>query len=168
MNKCIFCSSVTNALTENNNAYSILNFTPGSLGHFLVIPKKHRSEFSDMKGKEISDLFKLIEDTFSFISQKIISHENLLESFYLKHISNPPFVYSKQYTDENIEFLKMMYEESKEYRIPIGYNLGLNKKDGAGQREEHLHFHVFPRFKEGTGVVNAMRRNLYPDFFSKK
>jgi diadenosine tetraphosphate (Ap4A) HIT family hydrolase len=86
--------------------------------------------------------------------------------YYQNLLENPPFVYSKKYSDENLPFLNMIYAEAKEFNIPIGYNIGLNMKNSAGQREEHIHFHIFPRYKSGKGVVNAMRKNLYPDLFT--
>jgi len=107
-------------------------------------------------------LFKAIEESFKELIGMVEQESAFLRDFYLHLLRNPPIVYSKEYSEMNMSHIQQAYDSCKDLSTPIGYNLGMNVNEGAGQRAAHVHVHVFPRYREGLGVANAMRKMLLP------
>lgn len=64
MNNCIFCKIVkgeipSDRIYEDKNSLVFLDIKPVSLGHLLIIPKKHVVWMQEAEDKIISDIFKL-------------------------------------------------------------------------------------------------------------
>jgi len=64
MNNCIFCKIVkgeipSDKVYEDKNSLVFLDIKPVSLGHLLIIPKKHVVWMQEAEDKIISDIFKL-------------------------------------------------------------------------------------------------------------
>ena len=73
--KCIFCSIVSGdipsyKIKENKSAIAVLEINPVSMGHVLIIPKKHSS--SKKFPKEIVNLAKKISQKIKILSPKKI------------------------------------------------------------------------------------------------
>ncbi|RCK77078.1 MAG: HIT family hydrolase [Anaerolineae bacterium] len=60
---CVFCSpdAERELLTESASAYAILDKYPVSLGHALVIPKKHISNYFDLSSHSRTALWIMVE-----------------------------------------------------------------------------------------------------------
>jgi diadenosine tetraphosphate (Ap4A) HIT family hydrolase len=43
--------------------------------------------------------------------------------------------------------VKKIASKLESYLQPIGFNYGINEGSHAGQRIDHLHFHILPRFE---------------------
>lgn len=58
---CIFCKIINdkNYLFENDLAVAFLDNSPVSLGHMLVIPKRHARTYFDLTEEEIKAMFDL-------------------------------------------------------------------------------------------------------------
>ena len=91
----------------------------------------------------------------------VTQRNTFLQDFYLDLLKNPPFIYSIECSEKNKLYIQKVYDSCKDLFAPIGYNLGMNVNDAAGQRVSHVHMHVFPRYKEDLGVVNAMRKIVF-------
>ncbi|MCK5707186.1 MAG: HIT family protein [Candidatus Aureabacteria bacterium] len=65
MSDCIFCKIVEGSIPssivfEDDTVYSFLDINPASKGHFLVIPKKHVEDISELGDTEITAIFSAI------------------------------------------------------------------------------------------------------------
>ncbi len=63
MRDCIFCKIIggevpATKIMENDKFIAILDITPVTPGHTLVIPKKHRTSFFDMPIKELKEMIE--------------------------------------------------------------------------------------------------------------
>ncbi|AKB27441.1 purine nucleoside phosphoramidase [Methanosarcina siciliae C2J] len=60
---CIFCKIISGEIPsyriyEDDAVYAFLDVYPASEGHTLVAPKKHFSNFTDMKAEDVALLFE--------------------------------------------------------------------------------------------------------------
>lgn len=69
MNNCVFCEKKEYVL-ENEYAYAIFDEFPVSLGHMLIIPKKHVKDFLVSDQKLRLYLFDLLDDAKKLIDSK--------------------------------------------------------------------------------------------------
>jgi histidine triad (HIT) family protein len=159
MEDCLFCKTYNEALRsnkiifENNSTYAIFNYKPSTPGHTLIIPKVHVYDFRELEPNAAKLLFDAIPETFDVI--KTIYKNNLDEliSFYKSIINNPP-------EPNAINSCKEILEDPLLIEPPVGYNIGINMGYGAGQRECHIHIHLFPRRGNGLGIATAMKNHL--------
>jgi diadenosine tetraphosphate (Ap4A) HIT family hydrolase len=160
--ECLFCDSYIKnkrqdlIIFENTNAYSILNYKPSVPGHSLVIPKKHVTNLKNLTGNILEDLIQAIPETFGKLLEIFDFRPELISDYYKSLIYEPPEPESK-------EFAQFMLEHPFLYNRPISYNWGMNYGYNAGQREKHLHIHLFPRSESGLGIATAMRKLLQID-----
>ena len=73
-NPCIFCSIISGAIEgtivfENNDFLVIMDKYPITMGHTLVIPKKHYDNLLYMSPKEVGELYSLVR----LISKAVVS-----------------------------------------------------------------------------------------------
>ena len=66
MQECLFCQIIngekpSHKVYEDENTYAFLDINPRNKGHTLVIPKKHRETFLDLKEKEVTSLFQKVQ-----------------------------------------------------------------------------------------------------------
>lgn len=66
MKNCIFCKIVKNKIPsykiyEDKKTFAFLDINPLTLGHTLVIPKKHYENIFDCKDKVLADCMKTIQ-----------------------------------------------------------------------------------------------------------
>lgn len=62
---CIFCKIVNKEITaqiifENDNYLAFLDIEPNTIGHTLVIPKKHIASFAEQSNEEAADHIKTV------------------------------------------------------------------------------------------------------------
>jgi diadenosine tetraphosphate (Ap4A) HIT family hydrolase len=157
--ECLFCNSYEKnkkqdlIIFENTNAYSILNYKPSVPGHSLIIPKQHITSLEKLTGNQLEDLIQAIPKTFDRLIAIHVFEPDLIPNYYKSLIFAPPEPKSK-------EFAQFMLEHPFLYNRPISYNWGMNYGHEAGQREKHLHIHLFPRSESGLGIATAMRKLL--------
>ena len=58
---CVFCELAKSKETvfENELAFAVKDIHPASLGHFLVIPKRHSEHYFELTSEEIKAMFEL-------------------------------------------------------------------------------------------------------------
>ena len=62
---CLFCNlknDKTIVLKQNKLFYAIYDTKPASLGHCLLIPKRHTMSFFNLMDEEVVDLYSLIKE----------------------------------------------------------------------------------------------------------
>ncbi len=156
---CLFCrcEEETNQkkrpIYENNGAYSILNYKPSVPGHVLVVPKHHVINLEELKGSDLEDFIHAIPLTFVAIQQIYETHVQKLVDYYESLLINPP-------EKASMIFARNMLDHPHLRERPVAYNWGMNCGFDAGQREIHLHVHLFPRRGKGLGIATAMRKHL--------
>lgn len=68
---CIFCDRENlDIIAENKLCYAIYDKYPVNLGHVLIIPKRHFSNFFDATEKEIVDIYELIHKCKIILDEK--------------------------------------------------------------------------------------------------
>lgn len=68
-----------------------------------------------------------------------------------KHVATL-FDLSKQETSEIFELVKKIALHIKQSDLkPTGFNIGLNQWRAAGQKTDHLHIHIIPRWEDDGG-----------------
>ena len=118
---CIFCSFQSDRkkiVTESPLAFVINDGMAITNGHTLVIPKRHCSEYFDLRQPEINSIHSLLTQQKEELSRK----------------------------DSSI----------------VGFNIGVNCGEAAGQTIMHCHIHLIPR---RSGDVESPRggiRNIFP------
>ncbi len=86
MDNCIFCKIVkkefdSHIIFENDNFLVILDKFPSSLGHTLVVPKKHYENIFDMPKEIFSEGYEIVKD-ISYKLKNILGFEamNVLQN----------------------------------------------------------------------------------------
>jgi diadenosine tetraphosphate (Ap4A) HIT family hydrolase len=157
--ECLFCSSfqenrVKNLiLFENTHAYSVFNYKPSVPGHSLIIPKRHIINLKKLKGEILDNFFQAIPLTFDRILELYEQQPEKISVYYKSLVASPPEPKSKEFA------LKMLQHPHLSLK-PNSYNWGMNVGYKAGQREKHIHIHLFPRRENGLGIATAMRKHL--------
>jgi diadenosine tetraphosphate (Ap4A) HIT family hydrolase len=63
MKTCLFCDAPkTRPITEATLSYSFLDAYPVSLGHTLIVPKRHISSADELTDAELCDIFALYRE----------------------------------------------------------------------------------------------------------
>lgn len=117
MNSCIFCNP-PEIILENDLALAIYDKYPVSLGHMLLITKRHISDFFDTTTEERQALSTLLDE-------------------------------AKMWLDEKYN--------------PLGYNIGVNCGEYAGQTVMHLHIHLIPRYAGDIENPKGGVRGVIPE-----
>lgn len=121
MENCLFCQIIegkkpSHKIYEDENTYAFLDINPRNKGHTLVIPKKHRETFLDLKEKEINNLFQKIQKIAKAVKKATDAEGfNLLQNNKKAagqivdhvHVHIIP-----RYTEDNVE-LKWRYKPEK-------------------------------------------------------
>lgn len=74
--ECPFCSPERELFIENDHALAVYDGFPVSVGHTLIIPKKHVSLIFDLDDKEYAACFKLVQQ-----AKAILQKEHSTEAF---------------------------------------------------------------------------------------
>ena len=151
---CIFCNREENwfyVLGESYHWYAIADAHPVSVGHALLIPKKHVVSFFDLDQEQWNDLHGLIKD----VKHKIETEDwKLIYQQMCEHHVN----------DRSVEYCQNILETKYVEPKPNGYNIGVNDGSAAGRTVEHVHIQMIPRYSgdvpNPTGGVRAVIRGL--------
>ncbi len=68
-NKCVFCAASTEIIGRENSlliykgktAFVIMNLYPYNNGHLMIVPKNHKSSFSDLTSEERNEVMELTD-----------------------------------------------------------------------------------------------------------
>ncbi len=76
MEECIFCKIVRNEVPsfkiyEDENTIAFLDINPASLGHVLVVPKKHVENVFDAEEETIKNVFAVAKKIACVISERL-------------------------------------------------------------------------------------------------
>jgi predicted fused transcriptional regulator/phosphomethylpyrimidine kinase/diadenosine tetraphosphate (Ap4A) HIT family hydrolase len=115
---CIFCAMAKgdpevskSVLYNDGEVMVVLNISPFTIGHLLVIPTTHYTDFNELSPEAIKNLFIIVQKATTLIREVI---------------------------------------------KPDGVNIGINLGDVAGQRIEHIHIHLVPRFKFESSFMGTI------------
>jgi diadenosine tetraphosphate (Ap4A) HIT family hydrolase len=158
----IFCTQFEEwkekGLIIHNNflTYSILCIEPSVPGHALVIPRNHEEKLKGIEGYA-ERFFSGMEGTFQYIQRMYEENPEAIVGFYESLLKSP-----KQSSRECAE--RMLRHPGLRVK-PEAYNFGMNVGYFAGQRVNHVHFHLFPRREgeSGLGIATAMKNYLSRD-----
>ena len=77
--KCIFCSTgiSSRVILKNKYAFAIYDANPVTVGHCLVILKKHKKSFFNLTKNELLDIYNLITKLKKIILKKNAKGFNL-------------------------------------------------------------------------------------------
>ncbi|WP_137597735.1 HIT family protein [Paucilactobacillus kaifaensis] len=71
MKKCVFCQkNHRDFILENNLSAAFFDFAPVSLGHTLIIPKRHVEQIWQLNSTELNSLWELIEQTKQYLDRQ--------------------------------------------------------------------------------------------------
>ncbi len=118
MKECLFCQIIegekpSHKIYEDKKTYAFLDINPKNKGHTLVIPKKHRETFLDLKEKEINNLFQKVQKIAKAVKKatnaegfNIIQNNKKAAGQIIDHVHVHII---PRYTEDNIE-LKWSHE----------------------------------------------------------
>jgi len=69
-NPCLFCKDAKGISLKNELAYSARDSYPVSPGHTVVVPKRHVSEFFDLRQDEVAACMDLINEEKKLIDEE--------------------------------------------------------------------------------------------------
>ncbi len=149
---CVFCSIVegklkTKKIYEDNKVLAILDINPISLGHTLVIPKKHYSNLDLMKDEEVGYLFGIVnklkaqinklidaEGSNIFLSEGAVAGQNVDHIFVniIPRFSNDGVEFDlkrKKISEEELEKLEKLFSAIHIEKIEEKKEINKNKDD---------------------------------------
>lgn len=109
MNVCPFCSEVIKKrlIKDGENVFVVLSSPRITLGHLLVIPKRHVQKFSELKVEEMKELFEFLAYLQNKILEKLSKGVEVRQNFrpYMKntktHVNHLHFnVFPRDENDE--------------------------------------------------------------------
>lgn len=79
MTDCIFCKIISGQIPchkvyETDNAIALLDISPSSKGHALVVPKAHAKDLLDMAPEQISAVFQAAQKVGKAVMKSTGSH----------------------------------------------------------------------------------------------
>ena len=81
----------------------------------------------------------------------------------IRHIKNL-YDLKKEEREEILEFLCLSQKIIEKVYLPDGFNIGVNIGKAAGAGEEHLHFHIVPRWFGDTNFMTIFgETRVIPD-----
>lgn len=80
--KCIFCTMAEYKIDGDNNlvvdqginTFTVLNLYPYNNGHLMVVPKKHTSEFNELKENELLEVMKKLQSAQMALTEVMHPH----------------------------------------------------------------------------------------------
>lgn len=71
MKKCVFCQkNYKDFVLENNLSAAFFDFAPVSVGHTLIIPKRHVEQIWQLSSTELESLWQLVEQTKRYLDRQ--------------------------------------------------------------------------------------------------
>lgn len=163
MKNCIFCKlqKLNDIIIENKYFYAIFDLNPVSIGHTLIIPKRHILSIEDLNENEANSFFEFQNNVVEKI--KTIN----LKEFYNNILKNSN-------EKNSINFTKKILHKFVKFNWIKDYNLWINNWIFAWRTVNHLHIHIIPRYKwDVKDYVWGVRHIIpelgnYKNFISKK
>lgn len=135
-NECIFCKIVfgkipATRLCENEKVLAFLDIFPATLGHALVIPKKHHATLLDVPREELNELIRIIQKTAAAIEKatkcdgfNVFQSNHEIAGQVIKHVH---FHIIPRYNDDKLNFKwepnKIEFKELEEWQKKIKSHL---------------------------------------------
>jgi len=67
---CIFCELTENHILENDHCYAIYDMYPVTLGHMIIIPKRHFAYYFGINHEENQAIFQLLDKAKNILVNK--------------------------------------------------------------------------------------------------
>lgn len=158
MKECLLCkiyrdkkghNPANQVVYSGKNFYIRFDDVPVSPGHLEIVANRHITSLNDLRSGEWRELEKLLKR-----GRRIIESHNLMSLYknFLAAATNKTF---EQYARQ---MLKSKFLGKK----PVGYNIGVNEGEAAGQTIQHLHIHIIPRYKGDVSDPTGGVRNVIP------
>ena len=157
---CPFCQiPPERIIAQNAHAFAIRDGFPVSLGHTLIIPRRHIGSFFDTTQDEKLALLELLDVAKEQISPSpSLSKRGDNSSLSLSGRDNSSLYLSTK--DGN---LSPPLKKGGEGGFPTAFNIGINDGPAAGQTVPHLHIHLIPRYKGDMPDPRGGVRWIIPD-----
>jgi len=80
---CVFCKIAEGIFScykvyEDDFVIAFLDINPLTLGHTLVVPKKHVAKITELEDEEVAKLFKAVKKVAKLISEKLSPDFNII------------------------------------------------------------------------------------------
>lgn len=111
---CLFCSIIegtipSKTIYEDNMVKVIMDIHPNSMGHLLIIPKKHIKDATEMDDETfgymnciIKKMYDLLNEKLNFDGIRIVQNNGILQDIKHYHIHLIP-AYKKVLKEKNID-----------------------------------------------------------------
>lgn len=118
---CLFCKIIkgeipSNTLYEDDIVKVFMDINPVSMGHILIIPKKHIIDLTQMDNETfgymneiINKMYNLLKEKLNFDGLRIVQNNGIIQEVKHYHIHMIPFyktVKEEKTVDEIFEILK--------------------------------------------------------------
>jgi diadenosine tetraphosphate (Ap4A) HIT family hydrolase len=158
MKECLLCkiykerkghNPANQVVYSGKNFYIRFDDVPISPGHLEIVANRHIKSLIDLNLEEWQELKGLLKK-----ARKIIESQNLKSLYknFLAAATNKTFEY----------YAKQMLKSKFLGKKPVGYNIGVNEGEAAGQTIQHLHIHIIPRYKGDVSDPTGGVRNVIP------
>ena len=108
---CIFCKIIkgeinANTIYEDDIVKVILDLNPVTMGHSLVLPKKHYANLMDIDEKTLTHIHKVAKDMYKLLKEKLNCDGFTLtqNNDYGQAIKHYHLHLIPRYKDDNIDF----------------------------------------------------------------
>ncbi|MAG60654.1 hypothetical protein CL619_02595 [archaeon] len=137
---------------EDENAYSIWCVTPATVGHALLISKRHVERIEELKEAELKGFIEARVATQRRVIRALRGDSLELTNFYRDLKDNPPFPFAGELARQ------VLGSFSPRQRTYASFIYGENIGDAAGQSVMHAHGHIFPVTRPGQNVEEMLMR----------
>ena len=139
---CPFCNpDNSKIILANAHSIAIHDGYPVTLGHTLIVPKRHIASFFDATREEQAAMFDLLTE----MRERLKSLPTSLSEREEENPPQPPF------------------DKVGSLSVPDGFNIGINDGKAAGQTVMHLHIHLIPRYSGDTEDPRGGVRWIMPE-----
>lgn len=145
--ECLFCKLKNDKdwiIYGDDYFYSILDKTPVSPGHLLVIPKRH-----------VISLFDLSEEEWNLLKDAIINSINAMKKLNLKQEYKK--IIELNISEKSVKYCEDALNSEFIEKEPEAFNIGNNEGRIAGRSIDHLHIQIIPRYfgdiKDAVGGI---------------
>jgi diadenosine tetraphosphate (Ap4A) HIT family hydrolase len=147
---CTICREDLGTICETRFFCAKLDRNPETVGHSIIVPKRHFASLFGLDRKEWRDLQTAIAKTAKAMRTMD------LEATYKEYVRSP-------YNKDSKALCRHMLASPDIRRRPTGYNFGVNEGKVAGRTIGHLHLHIIPRYSDdGEGLERGVR-NIIDD-----
>jgi diadenosine tetraphosphate (Ap4A) HIT family hydrolase len=138
---CVFCCLTLEncvALHASARTVTILDRTPVTLGHCLVISRRHVSSMDALTESELAELFTQARHVAQVVLREVYLTRRVSDASRLTFSER---MSAREPTEEPVTRVEASVSSQERF----GYNIGVNNGRCAGQSVPHVHVHVIPR-----------------------